>query len=79
MITARAEQQARQIGDVMPGQVIRIRCRFLKFDLGESVYDAIRYAIELAMALVPGWALNNVIFPIRNGERVCEIYLVRTA
>lgn len=70
--------QAGQLDPGYTGQIIRIRCSFAQIDQIQGfLEDSITLAIRGAFALIPGWTLNNVIYPVVNQVKECHIIIVR--
>lgn len=82
MITERALRSAEEIDRrSRPGQRVVIRCRLIEAGwslLDDAVRSAIAYSAELGMAAVPGWTLEGVSFPVRDGVRRVEIIVRRS-
>lgn len=77
MTEAEILEKAREIDQGKSNQIVRITFRFINYNMYEY-HDSITSLFEGFFAIIPGWNLNNVIFPIVNGKRVCRIIMVRT-
>jgi len=70
--------QAGQLDPGYIGQVVRIRCSFVDVKWIQTQFEAsITAAITVAFSVIPGWTLNNVIYPVVDNIKECHIIIVR--
>jgi len=70
--------QAEALEPGYPGQVVRIRCQFVDVKWIQTAFEAsITAAIRGVFSILPGWTLNNVIYPVVDNVKVCDIIIVR--
>lgn len=77
-IPAEVLAQAQELDKGRPGQVFRLTFDFVNYNFSDAVFDAISVAIQTAFAVIPGWAINNILFPIVDNQRKCILIIVRT-